>query len=552
MTGWADNLAHEERPSAPAPSRVRVDGGSRYGRRALEKECSELARTPEGQRNAQLNRAAFSIGQLVAGGELAESEAAAALANAAEIAGLKKNEIVKTLDSGLRSGMAEPRTAPPREQKQQSGPRAVPTDLDTMIDSMADEGEVSTVVDSPDETLLHRGENSRAVREKSGDFLDTAGQNPKEKAKPSILDDKWVRFSEATNLLLEEPPKQRWFLEQAHRGRSVGVFPRGRAGMVTATGGVGKTYALIDLAVAQAVGGFWFGAFRCVEPGHVLLGLAEEDLDEARRRIWRVCNSREMSRDDRERVAQNIDLLPLAGVPVALTCAPAPGVISPTVFHGELLDRLRARGVDWSLIILDPLSRWAGGGVESDNEAATRFCQVVETLTKVPGNPSVVVAHHSSKTSAKDGAADARGVTGLRDGFRWQASLDPLSTEDGLQGAKLTNRKSNYSRMFDEVVLVRSEEPGAEGTLRVALDWEAESLRTGTKRLEEDDYRARVLTTIQKHPGLTSATAISERTTGKKTRVLDAVKALLNEGGIEKTDGRFAVVPGAGTDGGKK
>lgn len=517
MTGWADNLAHEERPSAPAPTRVRVDGGSTYGRRALERECAELARTPEGQRNAQLNRAAFCIGQLVAGGELAESEAVAALTSAAETSGLKKSEISKTLESGLTSGQGEPRTAPPLEPVHEPQPSILDW-LEEQIDDCDDE----IPGDDDDEPQA------------------------------SILDEKWVRFSEAPDLLLDEPPKQRWFLDQAHKGRSVGVFPRGRTGLLTATGGVGKTYSLIDLAVAQASGGFWFGAFRCVEPGAVLLGLAEEDLDEARRRIWRVCNAREMSRDDRKRVAENIDLLPLAGVPVALTCSPAPGVISPTAFHGELLDRLHARGVDWSIIILDPLSRWAGGGVEGDNEAATRFCQVVESLTNVPGNPSVLVAHHSSKTSAKDGAADARGVTGLRDGFRWQASLDPLATDDGLKGAKLTNRKSNYSRMFDDVVLLKSEEPGAEGTLRVALDWEAEALTTGVKRLEEDDYQQRVLQTIRSNATLTSATAIAQRTRGTKTKVLEAVKTLLSAGAIDQVDGKFVVVRDGRTGGEKK
>src|SRR5690606_37428128 len=110
--------------------------------------------------------------------------------------------------------------------------------------------------------------------------------------------------------------------------------------------------------------------------------------------------------------ACRIHVLPLAGVSVALTCSPERGVIMATETAGALRKQLDARGVEWSLIIIDPLSRWAGGGVEADNEAATRFCQVVETLTTVPGNPSVLVAHHSSKMSAKDGSADARGVSG--------------------------------------------------------------------------------------------------------------------------------------------
>ncbi len=357
----------------------------------------------------------------------------------------------------------------------------------------------------------------------------------------SALSERWIRFGDDPNLLIHEPPRQRWLLVQAHRGRSVGVFPRGRSGLLTATGGVGKTYALIDLAVAQALGGFWFGTFKCAEPGHVLLGLAEEDLDEARRRFWKVCNSRELSSDERRTIASRIDLLPLAGVPAALTCSLAPGTITPTPFYSELVERLENRGVDWSLIILDPLSRWAGGGVEGDNESATRFCQVVESLSRAPGNPSVLVAHHSSKTSAKDGAADARGVTGIRDGFRWQASLDPIDNDSGLQGAKMTNRKSNYSRKFDPVVLVRNDEPGTEGTLRSATLGEADMLNNGAKRVEANEYRERVLATVKNHPGLSSASKIAERTTGTKSEILRTVKVLLGEGLLTKDEAGFSI-----------
>jgi hypothetical protein len=135
--------------------------------------------------------------------------------------------------------------------------------------------------------------------------------------------------------------------------------------------------------------------------------------------------------------------------------------------------------VDWSLIIMDPLSRWAGGGVESNNEAATRFVQVVETLTTVRGKPSALLAHHSSQVSARAGQSDARGVTGIRDGFRWQASLDLIADEeDDLEGILLRNPKSNYSLRFRPLLLVRNSEPGIEGTLRPAEPDEEEALKT--------------------------------------------------------------------------
>ncbi len=358
-------------------------------------------------------------------------------------------------------------------------------------------------------------------------------REPAEPAEPSALERAWVCLADVPEVLLEEPPPQVWLLSRWQDQRDHGVLPRGRTGLLTATGGVGKTYALIQLALAVASGGFWLDTFRAAEPGHVLLALAEEDLDEVRRRIWRAANAAELSTSERRAIADRLHILPLAGVSAALTSSPAPGVITATAVAEELRRLLEARGVDWSLVILDPLSRWAGGGVEADNEAATRFCQVVETLATVQGTPSVLVAHHSSKTSAKDGAADARGVTGIRDGFRWQASMDAVVTDD-LRGVILRNRKSNYSLEFPDLALVRNQEPGTEGTLRLATDSEAEALglKGGSTAV---DYLARVLETIERCPGLTSASKVAERTKGRKSEILDAVKDLLQAGRIEKT-----------------
>jgi len=354
---------------------------------------------------------------------------------------------------------------------------------------------------------------------------------PKAMPPTGALASRWVRLGEAPTLLLETPPPQRWLLMQD----GVGMLPRGRCGLLASTGGVGKTYSLIDLAIAVALGDKWLGTFDAPEPGHVLLALAEEDLDEARRRLWKTCNARQLSPAQRHLVAARLDVLPLAGASVALTTAGAGGAAVPTPTVGELHGQLCARCVPWALVVLDPLSRWAGGGVEADNENATRFVQVIETLTGVPGRPTVLVAHHSSKTSAKEGAADARGVTGLGDGFRWRATMDEVVRDD-FKGVRLSNPKNNYARRFDPVFLLRSELPGTEGTLRPA------DPGRGPSPLG-DSIPARVLRTVAVTPGLRSATAIAERTRGRKGEVLEAIKELLGTGQLRKDANGFSAVP---------
>lgn len=96
---------------------------SGYGKAALNRETARVAFAPEGQRNDTLNRAAFALGQLVAGGEIAETEAQARLLEAATLCGLPPSEAQATIRSGMESGKREPRMASPsRDNSRRSGP----------------------------------------------------------------------------------------------------------------------------------------------------------------------------------------------------------------------------------------------------------------------------------------------------------------------------------------------------------------------------------------------------------------------------------------------
>lgn len=100
---------------ASAPSAGRAGAVSRslsaYARRALEAEVGRLSMALEGQRNHQLNRSGYALGQLVGAGALDAREVVEALAPAAERIGLTPDEIEATLLSALNAGMARPRRA---------------------------------------------------------------------------------------------------------------------------------------------------------------------------------------------------------------------------------------------------------------------------------------------------------------------------------------------------------------------------------------------------------------------------------------------------------
>jgi hypothetical protein len=86
-----------------------------YGTAALDREINALVNTPPGARNHALNRASFSLHQLVAGGELDGATVRNRLIAAAEANGLMADpndgprKVALTIRSGARAGMQRPR-----------------------------------------------------------------------------------------------------------------------------------------------------------------------------------------------------------------------------------------------------------------------------------------------------------------------------------------------------------------------------------------------------------------------------------------------------------
>jgi putative DNA primase/helicase len=115
-----DAAADQAASTSPSPSARPGAAGDeidaamrRYALNALDAECAELARTPVGKRNIEINTSAFRIGQLVGAGALSMSVARAALEDV--VAGMiargggDYEAGCKTVDNGLTGGLANPR-----------------------------------------------------------------------------------------------------------------------------------------------------------------------------------------------------------------------------------------------------------------------------------------------------------------------------------------------------------------------------------------------------------------------------------------------------------
>jgi putative DNA primase/helicase len=114
-------------PKESKPRKASGNGADNYARAALERECAAVTSAQPGARNQALNRAAFNLGQLIAGGALSESEVRGRLYDAAVACGLVKDDgqpaVEKTIASGLTAGIGKPREAP-KQQESKAKPRA--------------------------------------------------------------------------------------------------------------------------------------------------------------------------------------------------------------------------------------------------------------------------------------------------------------------------------------------------------------------------------------------------------------------------------------------
>lgn len=134
-----EELTHE-RVVAPSPDRLtpHINGDpSRWARAALEGEVRRVCSAVEGSRNVTLNRAAFSLGQIVAGGSLDRTTVADTLADAARRVGLSDREAALTIRSGLDAGSRTPRSPVVSTQREptveQSAAAERPTNAITVV-----------------------------------------------------------------------------------------------------------------------------------------------------------------------------------------------------------------------------------------------------------------------------------------------------------------------------------------------------------------------------------------------------------------------------------
>ncbi len=278
----------------------------------------------------------------------------------------------------------------------------------------------------------------------------------------------------------DEPPAPRRYLLRHPDG--VGLLPVGKVGLLSAAGGTGKTTALVQLAICVATGKRWFDHYVVADEQddcarRVLFLMGEEDEEEVQRKLWHTMNAMGLDIQQRAEVAARVECVPLAGHPTPLIGMKKSGAVVGTVHSDDLLKRIE-EGEECGLVIVDPLSRFCGINVESDNVLATRFVSELERFAAAHGNPTVLAVGHVSKQARQDGQAEQRGVTGLYDAVRWASGMVSKNGQVTFEVSK-----NNYAPPVEGVLpLVR----GDEGHLSIESD-EVRAQREAQERLAEHE-----------------------------------------------------------------
>ncbi len=250
------------------------------------------------------------------------------------------------------------------------------------------------------------------------------------------------------------------------------MMPRGEVCSLVGSDGIGKSRILTQLCLSIATGQRFLDTYVPEAPGRVLYICGEEDDEEITRRLFYALKDAGM-RDKPELIAmigKNFRSLSQKGRDTRLQEKD----LSDSGIAKELQDTIRelAEEEPLALVILDPMSWFAGNDTEKDSIAATQFVRACQRFTEVNGRPTVLVCHHTGKAAQKESAdtedaatTDMRGSSGLSAGFRFGINIVKLKSPKGdhwkdQSVLRLMVKKNNYGPEDHEGIHLRVVHPG--------------------------------------------------------------------------------------------
>jgi len=261
------------------------------------------------------------------------------------------------------------------------------------------------------------------------------GKQAAKPEKPKIWSDLAAAFSNVKN-------EREWFAEGAIEGDPLVIF--------TAPEKSGKSWILLDLAVATVTGGAWLGAFPIRRPGPVVYVDAELGPFEFARRLARVARGRGFD-----------PLVVMKGLR-HLSEQKAAGLLDLDVYKDSgdagrrLLSAMSAEQP--ALLIIDPYRNMLPGH-ENDSLDTKRAGRVLRGLRDAIGVP-VIVAHHLNKQGSFAGSRALRALAdqfseGTDDTPSWYSTIGRTLRRDDAITRRFTVAIEHEDDQRDEVAKTR-------------------------------------------------------------------------------------------------
>lgn len=311
------------------------------------------------------------------------------------------------------------------------------------------------------------------------------------------------------------------------RQPGLGMMPRGYVGMLVGAPGAGKSYLALEMLLAAANGGILFHAdathvsqrvpyVREANRGRVLYVSLEDNRALVGRRLKAIRDARSLAREFQARVHVVAWDDPEIGSDRTLfRFDPRASRLQDMPLYARITALLESSEEPWSLIVVDTLARCARGDVETNAEAATDVLQRLEEWTKVKGNPTVLIVHHSRKSGPMekrdkdrwlDNALDAesaRGTSAINGTARWLGMVAKLpkseSTTPGLPARNVFFQVAKANGVADDAMARLHLVPEKRGVLRVATRVEVDAMRNALSpksssgnSIEDADASARI------------------------------------------------------------
>lgn len=266
-----------------------------------------------------------------------------------------------------------------------------------------------------------------------GDYNDLASQKGNEQVKLELMDSKFNVRQFAIRNLVNSPPQIEWLIDS--------FVPLAKPGILAAVGGVGKSMSMIQLSLAVATGGTWWGK-KILQQGNAIIWSSEDSLDEIHRRI-----------DALDPLGRRFDS------PYDVFVVPIPDMKEPMILlreegitptGQEVLDEML--GIpNLKLCVFDPLQAFVTANISSDNQAGQLWGSYCSNISARIGCSTITV-HHLSKTALTDNSDDAmshrsqiRGASSIVDSVRFAIAM--WITDEETTEKICTEQGIDYDRM---------------------------------------------------------------------------------------------------------